>query len=272
MQVKRAAAIGVALLGAGLAFADSATKVPDGIAGQVCDAEGVRHMKNGHGYEGPCWDPPGYRIAARMPGAAVRGRREVKASTPSPDTQVWWFEMPRAKSVGWTNCPFLPGAKEDVLHAYEPFEEGGFAPFVMEDLVELPVDAALDKLDALDLPACVTVKWTTQCSNGHGKVCTQSTSPGAAIGSTGELSLLIGSDIQDQGTPEETRRYPALVDRPLDEALADLKGRGFTNVKVVEDKVPCERGIVCDIEPGIGAQWVGTDEEIRLIVRRAKKK
>ena len=43
-------------------------------------------------------------------------------------------------------------------------------------------------------------------------------------------------------------------------------------MKVIEDKVQCERGIVCEAEPYAPASgFVGTDEEIRLIVRRAKK-
>jgi len=247
------------------------SRLPDGIAGQVCDAEGTDWMIREYSYDGPCWDPPGYRIAALMPTAAIRGRRAVDPTSTDLDATIWWFDIPEADLLGSTNCPRLRGATEEFWHAYEPYEDGGFTPFVVEDFKGMKLTDVLDKLDALHRPVCLTVRSDPGCDSGHGKVCTQSTRAGDPIQATGGLQLIVGTDILDEGMPDEQRRFPEVVNRPLDEVLHDLKARGFTNVRVIEDSVSCERGIVCESEPGLGAEWVGTGEEIRLIVRRAKK-
>lgn len=238
--------------------------MPDGIAGKVCDREGVDHMRNDHGYEGPCWDPPGYRIASLMPGPAIRGRREVAPG-------VWWFEMPDGEVNPNTSCVQLPGAKADFTDPYEPYGDGGFTPFTVGDLQGKPLDEVLDWIDSLDQPACVHVQWDPQCDDGHGKVCFQSAYVGDPVTPDGGLQLIVGTDVIDAGTPDEQRRLPYLVDRPLDEALAELAKLGFTAVEVIERNVPCERGVVCEALPD-GGRFHGPAEPIQLVVRNGSKR
>jgi hypothetical protein len=247
-----------------------AGKLPDGIPGAPCSQEGIDFLHNEWGYDGPCWDPPGMQIAALMPTAAIKGRRKIAARAEDTGTDIWWFDIPEAE-VGGNYCPQLKGAKEEWTDAYAPYDEGGFTPFTVGDLTGKPIADVLDMLDKLDLPVCVTVQWDTQCDGGNGKVCFQSVRPDDTVAAIGDLHLIVGSDVTGAGTPDEGRRYPEVIGRKLDDVLADLKARGFTNVKVVEDRVACERGIVCDADPG-NPGFVRTDKEIQLTVRRAKSK
>ena len=244
--------------------------LPAGIPGGICDAETSQRLHDDHGYDGVCWDPPGDdRESARLPPAAIAGRREIQIKDASA-ARVFWFDMPPGIQGGSTSyCPWLEGDRPDWTFEYQPFAQpGGFPAWTVPDFTGQSLDAALDTIDALDLPACVTVRYDSGCELGHHNVCMQSQTD-EPIRLNGDLTLVVATDITDEGTPDERRRLPDVTGTATDDALADLARRGFTNVKVVEDNVPCERGIVCMADPGPGF-WP-PDGAIVLTVRRAKK-
>jgi len=229
-----------------------------------CKPDVEKYARDRKLLRGACWDPPGSREWSEAI-TVVPGRREVARD-------IFWFEMPKEGRVEVNyGCVELPGGMANTWWNYEPYaRDGGVAAFGMPDVEGKQLAQALDAIDALDLPACVVVQRDASCQKPAGTVCHTGLDAGREVGANGLVQLVVATDVLDAGTPKETRRLPALVDRPTDEVVADLAKRGFTAVKVIEADVSCERGIVCEVSPRPGAFYPPA-VEIQLKVRRAKR-
>jgi hypothetical protein len=145
-------------------------------------------------------------------------------------------------------------------------------------VVESPVPDLVGKTPADAVAAlqpmgryCVVIEEKHDCTapGGDGHICEQDTDAGKTIDATNALGLQIQSDVADRGTDHETRRVPVVSGRHAQEVLADLKQRGFTKVKVVDETAGCEPDTVCwaDLHEG---ELYPPHDEIILHVRRTR--
>jgi hypothetical protein len=241
---------------------------PGSLAAQrPCTPEDDKYARD-RGLTGPCLDPPG-------PGKFTRDLTMTSGMRPM-GTDDWgydlyWFDMPaEARLETSYRCAEIPGAMIDgAWTVFTPYAaEDGFPRPAIGDYQGVAVDQALARLDALDATLCVTVIWDDSCTAGHGLVCKQS----PALGERGDLTLTVGKDIRDAGTARETRRRPDVTGMPTDDAVAELRRRGFTRVEVVEADVACERGVVCDVSPAVwsGDVFFAPGDPITLRVRKGR--
>jgi hypothetical protein len=230
-----------------------------GLPGRACTTENEERARHG-GLTGPCWDPPGITKFAPM-ATVIPGMRVMEAPDYEMDQQhaTYWFDMPREATLDSMGFGLLPEGDGDRFR-YQPFGTGGFALRPAPELVGLPLTEALARLDALDLPVAVTVKWDEHCGTVHEAVCRQDDELGSLV------ELAVASTIRNAGTAKERRKIPeGLVGRPIAEVTAELRAIGFTDIVVVPKDLPCERGVVCSAFP---PGWHPTNDKIELEVRR----
>jgi hypothetical protein len=225
-----------------------------------CDPAVEKRVRPYGELKGVCWDPPGHWSYANAV-THVAGRREVK-----PD--VFWFDMPKEGVLDTDNCVRLGVTSGKTGFDYLPYEEDGLPRFAVPDFTGKPLAEALDAIDALDRPACITVHRDGECDKPDGIVC-KTDSAGSPIDVDGRIRIVVSTDVYDRGTPKETRRLRDLTNKPTEQVRATLS-KVFANVEVVEADLPCERGIVCDIDPPV-ERFYPASEKITLKVRRAKR-